>query len=130
MVVARQFISFGVIGIGATFTHLAIAWFLYSSANMHPALVNFVGACAAFFVSFYGNRSLTFKSRRPVRSSVWRYIVISILSYSLTTAIMVSTERLGLPTLFFACLVVLTIPPLTFLMGKFWAFAETSSSGD
>lgn len=116
--------SFGAIGIAATLTHVVIAWFSYSSGNLHPGLANLLGAIAAFFVSFYGNRSLTFKSSRPVSSSVWRYIIISLVSYFLATAIMLTNESLGLPTYLFACLVILTVPPVTFVLAKFWAFSE------
>lgn len=115
--------SFGAIGTAATLTHVAIAWFAYSSSNMHAGLANLLGAIAAFVVSFYGNRSLTFKSSRPVLSSVWRYMFISLVSYLLATAIMLTIETLGLPTYLFACLVILTVPPITFILAKFWAFS-------
>lgn len=124
LVLARQFMCFGAIGMAATLTHVAIAWFAYSSGNMHPGLANLLGASAAFFVSFCSNRSLTFKSRRPVSSSALRYMIISLVSYFLATAIMLTTERLGLPTYLFACLVMLTVPPVTFVLAKFWAFSE------
>ena len=130
---ARQFVSFGAIGIIATATHVVIAWFSYSSGGVHPGLANLLGAVTAFIISFYGNRSLTFKSNRAVSESVWRYMIISLVSYLFATAIMLTIERYRLPPYLFIFFVIIAVPPITFVLAKSWAFSEAfknSSKGE
>lgn len=118
-----QLASFGAVGVAATLTHVAIAWALFEALEWPPALANLAGAATAFFVSFGCNATITFKAARPVASAGWRYAALSLVSYLLATVIMHLVERHDLPGYVFAVMVVLVVPPTTFLLAKFWVFA-------
>lgn len=118
----REIVSFGAVGILATATHIAIAWFMYDGVGLHGAIANLFGSIAAFFVSFLLNATATFRTTRPVASAGIRYLVVSIVSYLLCTGILLVVERLELATFLFAVAVLLVVPPTTFFLVKFWVF--------
>jgi putative flippase GtrA len=120
----RQIASFGVVGICATLVHVTLAWTLIEQAAMNGFLANACGAAAAFSVSYLGNARITFASGRGLLEGATRYLAVTLFSLGMTSAILALVERAGLPTYAYALIVVLTVPPATFLLAKFWAFQQ------
>lgn len=118
----RQIASFGTVGICATLLHIAVASALIELAGLNGFLANASGAAAAFCVSYLGNARMTFASQRSISSGAMRYAVVTLASLLLTSAILALTQRAGLSTLFYALIVLMVVPPTTFLLAKFWAF--------
>lgn len=118
----RELLSFGAVGIAATLTHVLIAWALIR-AGADPYLANLLGATGAFGVSFLGNARLTFRTNRGWASSARRYGLVSLFSLVVSSLILLCVERLGLALWVYLLLVVLVVPPATFLLAKLWAFA-------
>lgn len=118
----RQIVTFGAVGIAATVTHVTTAWVSIATANCDPYLANLFGALAAFAVSFGGNASFTFQTDRRLWSSARRYLLVSLFSLAATTAILIVTEQLGLPTYAYVIGVLAVVPPATFVLAKHWAF--------
>lgn len=118
----RQIASFGVVGVCATLVHVAVAWLLIEQAALNGFVANACGATAAFSVSYLGNASLTFASERWLWGSAFRYLAVTLVSLTLTSAILAFTQRNGLPTHVYALIVIFMVPPTTFLLAKFWAF--------
>ncbi|MEE4207371.1 MAG: GtrA family protein [Erythrobacter sp.] len=118
----RQIASFGVVGICATLVHVGVAWLLIDLFAMNGFLANALGAASAFSVSYLGNARITFASGRGLWGGAARYLAVTIVSFVLTSAILAVTRHAGLATWTYALLVVLTVPPSTFLLAKFWAF--------
>ena len=110
-------------GIAATLTHVIIAWIAYQGMAAHPAIANLMGAGVAFVVSLLGNEALTFRSGRSAWKTGPRYLLVSLVSYLLTTGIMMVVHSHELPTYIFAIAVLVIVPPTTFLLAKFWAFS-------
>lgn len=118
----RQVASFSLVGICATLLHVAVAWLLIEQVAVDGFLANACGAAAAFSVSYLGNARITFASRRGLWEGAVRYLVVTLVSLTLSSAILALTQRNGLPTYAYALIVVMTVPPTTFLLAKFWAF--------
>lgn len=118
----RQVASFGAVGICATLVHVTLAWALIERAEVDGFLANACGAAAAFSVSYLGNARITFASGRSLLGGAFRYLGVTLVSLAMTSAILALVERNGLPTWAYAVIVVVTVPPTTFLLAKFWAF--------
>ncbi|WP_430387017.1 GtrA family protein [Blastomonas fulva] len=121
----RELLSFGAVGIAATLTHVLIAWVMIR-AGTDPYIGNLLGATGAFGVSFLGNARLTFRTNRSWTSSARRYALVSLFSLVVSSLILALVERLGLALWVYLLLVVLVVPPVTFLLAKLWAFAAVS----
>jgi putative flippase GtrA len=120
----RQIASFGVVGVCATLIHVAVAFVLIEQAAVDGFLANACGAAAAFGVSYLGNARITFASERGLIEGASRYLGVTLVSLVLTSAILALVQHHGLPTYAYALIVVITVPPATFLLAKFWAFAS------
>lgn len=123
MALLRQLAAFGMVGACATLIHVAIAWLLIEQAALNGLLANACGAAGAFMVSYLGNARITFASERGLWDGGLRYGVVTLVSLVLSSAILMLTQSNGLPTSAYALIVVLTVPPTTFMLAKFWAFA-------
>lgn len=118
----RQIASFGAVGICATLVHVGLAWWLIERAAMGEFAANACGAAAAFGVSYLGNARITFLSERGLWEGAARYLAVTLTSLALTSAILAVTQMAGWPIYAYALIVVLTVPPATFVLAKFWAF--------
>ena len=126
MKLLRQLLSFGVVGVAATLAHVGVAWLLIESTAINAYLANAMGACAAFMVSFLGNANFTFITDRSFWSSARRYVWVSLLSLMLTSMILALTKHYGLSTLTYVVVVLITVPPTTFILAKRWAFSPAA----
>jgi len=125
----RQIAAFGFVGTGATLLHVGVAWLLIDRAALDGFLANGCGAAAAFVFSYLGNARITFASRRGLWNGAARYLVVTLASLALSSAILALTQRSGLPTYAYAIAVVMVVPPATFLLAKFWAFQRPVQQG-
>lgn len=118
----RQLLSFGTVGVFATLAHVATAWLLIDGFALDKYLANLLGATAAFAVSFLGNARFTFETDRSLARCAARYLGVTLVSLALTSAIVAFVDRYGLPTWLYVAIVLATVPPVTFLLAKLWAF--------
>lgn len=126
MQLLRQIAAFGLVGICATLVHVAAAWALIEGAGINGFAANACGAAAAFAVSYIGNARITFASKRGLIEGASRYLGVTLVSLALTSAILALVQHHGLPTWAYALIVVMVVPPATFLLAKFWAFQQPS----
>lgn len=119
----RQIASFGAVGVAATLTHVATAWFAFAKLGSHYLIANLAGAFIAFFVSFLGNARLTFRTRQPLSHSGPRYVVLTGVSFALASGIMAFVESRDLPGHVYAALVLCVVPPTNFALARLWVFA-------
>lgn len=118
----RQLAAFGAVGVCATLVHVALASALIEWAGVEGFAANACGAAAAFSISYLGNARITFASERRLLDGAIRYLAVTLVSLALSSAVLAVTQHNGLPTYAYALIVVLTVPPATFLLAKFWAF--------
>ena len=123
MKLLRQIVLFAGVGCCATLAHVGLAWSLMGLSLLEPYLANLIGASLAYCVSFLGNACLTFCVRQPLSFYAARYLLVSVVSLVLTTAELAIVTRLGLPSQAYALGALLTVPPATFLVARFWVFA-------
>lgn len=118
-----QIAIFAGVGSCATVAHICVAWALMELSILEPYVANLTGACAAYFVSFVGNAVFTFGVRQRLPFYAVRYLAVSAASLVLTTLEVALVNRLAWPSYAYAAIVLLTVPPTTFLIAKLWAFA-------
>ena len=123
MSLLQQIVRFGAVGVCATVTHIGVAWSLMELSSFDQYGANLAGAVFAYLVSFFGNALFTFGVKDRLAHYAARYLFVSIGSLFLTSVELAAVDRLGLPTYAYAVVVLLTVPPATFLFAKLWAFA-------
>lgn len=123
MILLRQMAIFGAIGIAATLAHVAVASLAFEVLNCGPVVANLAGSCVAFPVSLLGNARVTFCTDRSIWSCARCYLAVALVSLTMSSVILTLVERNGLPTYVYAFIVLISVPPVTFLLAKFWAFA-------
>jgi putative flippase GtrA len=98
-----------------------------------PTLVaNSVGFALGFVVSFLGHFHLTFASpvRRSPRSALPRFLFTATFSFGLNTiAVWTVVEYLGWHYFMAVAIMIIPIPILVFLTGKYWAFRQPRAIG-
>jgi putative flippase GtrA len=125
----RQIASFGATGVCATLVHVGVALALIERAALDSFVANACGAAAAFTVSYLGNARITFASQHGLWNGAGRYLLVTFASLALSSAILVLTQLSGLSTYAYALIVVIAVPPATFLLAKFWAFQHPLKQG-
>ena len=121
MRLAAEVPRFVLVGIGMTGLHVVIATSLVMIAQLHPAIANGVAFAAATLVSYLSHTLWTFDSRLT-RTSLARFLLVSLAGFVLTVAIAGAADLLGFP--FYAGIgaVVLVVPSATFTMHKLWTY--------
>lgn len=125
MSVRRQLPWFVVFGVAASATHLIVALSTHRWLGLSPLVANTVAFCCALGVSYLGNAIVTFRVE-PWRAHAFaKFAALSIVSFGLNQAIVYGlTVRLGWPFALSLAVVLLTVPPFTFVMARVWALAE------
>lgn len=124
----RQALSFGAVGICATLAHVSLAWLLIDLRACNLYLANLFGTCLAFLVSFLGNAGFTFRTDRSFWGCTARYVLVSLFSLVATSGILAVVKSNGLPTSLYVATVLVTVPPMTFLLAKYWAFSAVDQN--
>ncbi|MDT4844110.1 GtrA-like protein [compost metagenome] len=116
----RQVGSFGIVGLLATGVHF-IVFSILSGFEIDPIQSNVVAFCCAVPVSFYGNRSLTFKADGKVA----RFIVMSLIGLGMNHAnVWLVTRYLELPWTLALPGMLLAVPAFSFIVSKFWVYRQ------
>lgn len=128
---ALQYAKFGGVGLCATATHVGAFTALIELLEVTPVVSNFYAFCIAVGVSFFGHFHWTFSSdanlRRPAKSAFVRFVVTALVGLGLNTLIVYAVDRiLGLPYLYSILGMVFLVPPVLFVMSKYWAFLESA----
>lgn len=125
MSVRRQLPWFVVFGVAASATHLIVALSTHRWLGLSPLVANTVAFCCALGVSYLGNAIVTFRVE-PWRAHAFaKFAALSIVSFGLNQAIVYAlTVRAGWPFALSLAVVLLTVPPFTFVMARVWALAE------
>lgn len=119
---ALRFIA---VGVSALLTHWLLVLLLVPLAGLAPLVANLFAFLIAFNVSYFGHRHLTFRAAsRAHRQTLPRFAAVAMGSFLLNEGLywaLLNFTPLGYDL---AMLLVLgTVAGLTYLLGKFWAFA-------
>ena len=117
-----QVVRFFCVGAGATIVHV-IAALTYHAFGLTPLWANFFAFLTAFIPSYIGNYAWTFDRVADVRSSLRRFLAISLSCFAVNQAIVYSVTEVGHLPLWVALIpVVLVIPLAGYFLSKLWAF--------
>ena len=114
---------FGVVGLGATGVHMAMAVALMELGSIAPLKANLIAFLTAFFFSFFGHHYWTFEGGEAMRHRMLRFFVIAFTAFALNNVLLVfliSTEALEKTAA--VMLAVLVIPFVSFVLSRVWAF--------
>ncbi len=119
-----QLFRFGIIGIAAACTQFAGVFILVHFFHLHPLLANVFAFLVAFQVSFHGHKFWTFASEAKHLHAMSKFLVVALLSFCLNEGLYTYfLLRLHLNYLVALVIVLIIVPPITFILSKFWAFA-------
>jgi putative flippase GtrA len=128
---ARQIFRFGVVGVAATVTHVAVAVTLIERVGTPVLAGNGLAFLVAVFVSYFGHHSWTFARDGFHDRHLPRFVTISLIGLALNQAIIFALVTLGgLPYLVGVLVVVSVVPALTFVLSRSWAFVEFRSRAE
>lgn len=118
-------LRFIIVGVSALLTHWLVVILLVSAAGLPPLLANVIAFLVAFNVSYFGHRHLTFNaSERSHRQTLPRFATVAASSFLVNEALYWLLLNFTPLRYDLAMLLVLgTVAGMTYLLGKFWAFA-------
>lgn len=121
----REALCFIAVGVSALITHWLVVVLLVPLLGLHPLLANVVAFLVAFNVSYFGHRHLTFQaSGRTHRQTLPRFATVAASSFLLNEALYWALLSYTPLRYDIAMLLVLgSVAVLTYVLGKFWAFA-------
>ena len=123
MLINRQVIVFGIVGLFAAGVHFTVVNLLVH-VNWQPLVANVYGFLCAFLVSFTGHHVWSFaaKSRKKSRA-LGRFFVVAVISFLLNEfCYWLLLRYTKLDYRFSLILVIGGVAVLTFFSSKYWAF--------
>src|SRR5690554_101079 len=119
---ALRFIA---VGVSALLTHWLVVILLVSAASLPPLVANVFAFLVAFNVCYFGHRHLTFNAgERSHRQTLPRFATVAASSFLVNEALYWLLLNFTPLRYDLAMLLVLgTVAGMTYLLGKFWAFA-------
>lgn len=120
-----QLARFGAVGIAATLTHVTVAILAEALMGLSGQMANTMGFLWAVGVSYFGHMHITFGVEPRHSTFLPRFIVSSVAAF-LTSSAITHVVHVKLDLAFSATmgLVALVVPIVSYLVLKFWVFAE------
>ena len=119
----RQVATFGVSGVIATLVHVAVGVSLNRFVGLSPFTANLIAFPIATCVTLFSNSRLTFKGHGGGAKSFGKGLATVLFGLALNQLIVVIvTDSLGYPYEIALIVIIATVPAVTFLLFKFWAF--------
>lgn len=122
---SRSVFSFGVIGVLATVTHVAVFSVLVELGLATPVAASIPAFLAALVISYFANHHWTFDMRGAHIKHMPRFTLVSVLGLGLNTLITyVVVDVWGGWYGFALAAVILVVPAVTFLLNRHWTYAK------
>lgn len=125
MKLPRSLVAFSAAGLCATGLHIVVAAALMQWALWQPAAANGVAFCVANAFSFVANSRWSFGTPMSWHS-LRRFIAVSALGCGFTVLIATLGQVMALQRWASLALVVLLVPPASYLAHRFYTFIEPS----
>lgn len=124
----RRLLTFGAVGVAASAVHAAVGITLVRGGLLAPFSANVIAFLTAFFVSYFGHRNWTFGSDSSHAGAMPKFFAVAVSGLAMNQAIVfVVVDLLGLRYELALAIVFLTVPPATYVLARFWAFARTEA---
>lgn len=123
-------VRFGVVGVGATLTHLAVAQTALA-VGLSPLIANVIGFTMGFLTGLLGHHHFTFPGTGPFGRAFRRYGVIALAGFGINNAVLLGLEATGRVSPQFSLTVaILIVPALSFIASRYWGFASSHPKED
>ena len=123
------FVRFGIVGVAATFIHVAVFSLLVELFGAAPVAASVPAFFTAMLASYGVNRRWTFRAQGSHRAHLPRYAVVALIGLGLNVLITyVVVNLLGYWYGLALAFVVTVVPAATFLLNRNWAFKTTPAS--
>ena len=120
---AGQILRFGVVGGGATITHMIAAITVHSLFSIEELLANLIGAMCGGVVSYIGHSQFTFGVNREHGFQVPRFVAMFLTALAISSSLTwIVCDLLDGPFVVAQILMVGVVPIATFLIMKLWVF--------
>ncbi len=119
----KQFLSFFWIGILAAIVHYSVLIGLVEAANRPVVASTLIGYVGGGLVSYFLNRTHTFRTGRPHVESSWRFVLVAGVGFGLTYGFMqLFVGQFGWPYLLAQLVTTGLVMVWSFAAHKFWTF--------
>lgn len=114
MKIASSVPRFAMVGVAATFIHVAVAVGFIEEMHWHPGIANGIAFVVANFFSYAANTRWSFGAK--ISMDTWyRFVAVSFVAWLLTIAISWLVAAMGGPYILGILLVVTLIPALSYM---------------
>jgi putative flippase GtrA len=125
----RQFIAFSGVGVVAAVAHYGVLILLVEAGGVAPVIATLWGFAAGAIVSYVLNRRFTFRSDRPHRSAVPRFLAVTAGGFVLNGfAMWLLNEQWEVPYLLAQVIATGTVLFWNFTANRFWTFGDASGA--
>lgn len=121
---AFRIARFGVVGVSALLTHMAVAWLVLDRLTGSPYAASLIGFLVAFCVSFLGHHHFTFAHGQGYARTLPRFFAIAVSGFLASLIVLNAIVTYGLPKTVSLMVSILVIPALTYVAARLWAFAH------
>ncbi len=123
-----QLTWFLLIGTAAAATHWLVAVMVVELADIRAYLANIIGWMVAFFVSFSGHYTLTFRRQsKTLWTAIWRFWCVSAAGFLINELAFVTLlTHTRLPYDRLLAFILISVAALTFVFSRYWAFRHTA----
>ncbi len=120
---ALQAFRFGVVGAAAAASHTVLLLLLVEAAGVGPVPANGLAFLGAVCVSWAGQSLWVFRNAPRPRGRLPRFLLTVVAGFLANLLLMwLAVDVAGAPWPVGLALVLLLVPPATFLLAKFWVF--------
>jgi putative flippase GtrA len=125
-----EVVRFVLVGGAASATHFVVGLSLSVWAHWVPWQANIAAFCIALAVSYFGNSIVTFGVEARRADAFAKFALMSLAAFGLNQGIVTLLTLYGRwPYWAALCVVLAVVPPMTFVLAKYWALAERPESG-
>ncbi|MCF6765040.1 GtrA family protein [Thiotrichales bacterium 19S3-7] len=124
LILFKQTFKFGIVGVIAAIVHFSIVTVLVDLFHWYPLAANIIAFLIAYNVSYFGHKNWTFhqEGKKISHTSGIKFFIVASLSFILNEGLY-GIYLLFVPQYQIALFLTLaTVPPITFLLSKLWAF--------
>jgi putative flippase GtrA len=115
--------AFAAVGIAATLVHAAVGLTLESAAALSAFVANLIAFSVAFLVSYFGHRRFSFRSEAAHSRALPRFGAVALTGLALNQMLVLAiVNGGGLPYAVALAVIVATVPALTYVLSRLWAF--------
>ena len=115
---------FGLVGVGATATHMLVAAALITHLKLNPFVANSAAFIVAFFISFLGHYFWSFQSKaQSANQALKKFFLIAAGGFGFNTLVLAALLKSGITTPLSSTMIAIgVVPVITFIASRFWAF--------